>query len=64
MNKTLIPARVVSPGLILQRELDALGWTQKDSAKITNLSSQTVEEIIEGTKQISPETARKLSCAL
>lgn len=64
MNKTLIPARVVSPGLILQRELDARGWTQKDLAKITNLSSQTVEEIIEGTKQISPETARKLSCAL
>ena len=64
MNKTLIPARVVSPGRILQRELNARGWTQKDLAETTDLSMQTINEIIKGIKQISPETARKLSCAL
>ena len=64
MNKTLTPARVVSPGRILQRELNARGWTQKDLAETTDLSMQTINEIIKGIKQISPETARKLSCAL
>ena len=64
MNKTLTPARVISPGRILQRELDARGLTQKDLAKIMNRPAQTINEIIKGTKQITPETARELSAAL
>ena len=64
MSKTLIPARAVSPGRILQRELDARGWTQKDLAEITKRPPQTINEIIKGTKQITPETARELSAAL
>jgi HTH-type transcriptional regulator/antitoxin HigA len=64
MSNTLTPARAISPGRILQRELDARGWTQKDLALITNLSSQAIDEIITGTKQITPETARELSAAL
>ncbi|WP_019503857.1 HigA family addiction module antitoxin [Pleurocapsa sp. PCC 7319] len=64
MSNTLTPARAVSPGRILQRELDARGWTQKDLAEITKRPPQAINEIIKGTKQITPETARELSCAL
>jgi HTH-type transcriptional regulator / antitoxin HigA len=64
MSNTLTSARAISPGRILQRELDARGWTQKDLAEITSRPSQTINEIIKGTKQITPETARELSAAL
>ncbi|MGF1588975.1 MAG: HigA family addiction module antitoxin [Pleurocapsa sp.] len=64
MSNTLIPARVVSPGRILQRELDARGWTQKDLAEITGLPTKGIDEIIKRTKQITPETATALSAAL
>ena len=64
MSNTLTPARAVSPGRILQRELAARGWTQKDLAEITKRPAQTINEIIKGTKQITPETARELSAAL
>lgn len=64
MSNTLTPARAVLPGRILQRELDARGWTQKDLAEITKRPPQAINEIIKGTKQITPETARELSCAL
>lgn len=63
-NNTLTPARVISPGRILQRELDARVWTQKDLAEITKRPTQTINEIIKRTKQITPETARELSAAL
>lgn len=64
MSNTLTPARAISTGRILQRELDARGWTQKDLAEITNLSTQAINEIITEIRQITPETARELSCAL
>ena len=64
MSKTLTPARAISPGRILQRELSARGWTQKDLAEITNRPPQTINEIIKGAKQITLETARELSVAL
>ncbi|MDJ0745410.1 MAG: HigA family addiction module antitoxin [Xenococcaceae cyanobacterium MO_167.B27] len=63
MSNSLTPARIISPGRILQRELDARGWTQKDLAEITNRPPQAINEIIKGTKQITPETARELSAA-
>ena len=64
MNKTLIPARVTTPGRILQREIDDRGWTQKDLAVIMSRPPQAINEIIRGTKQITPETARELAAAL
>jgi HTH-type transcriptional regulator / antitoxin HigA len=63
MTETLIPTRLILPGRILQRELDARGWTQKDLAEITNRPPQAINEIIQGTKQITPETAREFSAA-
>ncbi len=64
MNKNLFPVKIVAPGRILQRELEARDWTQQDLAKITNRPPQAINEIIRGTKQITPETALELAAAL
>ena len=57
MSQSLAPARVPTPGRILSRELEARGWTQKDLADITGRPPQTINEIIQAKKQITPETA-------
>lgn len=64
MSQKLAPARVPAPGRILNRELEARGWTQKDLAEIMSRPVQTINEIIRGSKQITPETAIELSQAL
>ena len=64
MTQTLAPARVSSPGRILSRELEARGWTQKDLADIMGRPHQTINGIIKGNKQITPETAIELAEAL
>jgi HTH-type transcriptional regulator/antitoxin HigA len=64
MGNNLKPARVFPPGRILNREIEARGWTQKDLADIMNRPPQVINEIIKGTKQITPETAIQLSKAL
>ena len=68
MSNTLIPARaparVSPPGRILSRELEARGWTQKDLAEITGRPHQTINGIVKGNKQITPETAIELAEAL
>jgi HTH-type transcriptional regulator / antitoxin HigA len=64
MSQKLTPARVPTPGKILSRELEARGWTQKDLAEIMGRPVQTINEIIRGSKQITPETAIELSQAL
>jgi len=64
MSHKLAPARVPAPGKILHREIEARGWTQKDLAEIMGCPIQTINEIIRGTKQITPETAIELSQAL
>lgn len=63
MSAKLMPARVISPGRILQRELEARGWTQTDLAKITKRPIQAINEIIRGNKQITPETALDFAAA-
>jgi HTH-type transcriptional regulator / antitoxin HigA len=62
MNKRR-PARLVIPGDIIRRELEARGWQQKDLAEIMGRPEQTISEIVNGKKQITPETARELACA-
>jgi addiction module HigA family antidote len=59
----LRPSRVVRPGIILRREIEARGWTQKDLADIIGRPQQTISEIVRGTKQITPETGLELSDA-
>ena len=63
MNKKLTPARVPIPGRIVKRELEARGWTQKDLAEIIGRPVQTINEIVGGSKQITPQTALELSQA-
>jgi HTH-type transcriptional regulator / antitoxin HigA len=64
MSQLLAPARVPPPGRILVRELEARGWTQKDLAEITGRPAQTINEIIQGKKHITPDTALDLGEAL
>jgi len=61
MEKTCLSARAISPGRILTRELDARGWTQKDLAGIMGRPPQAINEIVKGSKQITPETALELA---
>jgi HTH-type transcriptional regulator/antitoxin HigA len=63
MTTTRRPARVVSPGQVISRELEARGWTQRDLAAITGRPYQAINEIIKGSKQITPDTARELAKA-
>lgn len=64
MSESLGPARLVPPGRILERELEARGWTQRDLATVMGRPPQAINEIIRGTKQITPETAIELGNAL
>lgn len=61
MSQQLQPADVSPPGEILLDELEARGWTQKDLADIMQRPVQTINEIVKGTKQITPETALQLA---
>jgi addiction module HigA family antidote len=63
MSQELRPARVVPPGRILSRELEARGWTQRDLAGIVGRPVQAINEIIQSKKQITPETALQLAAA-
>jgi HTH-type transcriptional regulator/antitoxin HigA len=55
---------VPAPGALLRRELDARGWTQADLAEITQRPAQAINEIVQGKKEITPDTAIALSAAL
>jgi addiction module HigA family antidote len=63
VDRERLPAIVVAPGRIIQREIEARGWSQKDLAVILNRPFQAVNEIINGVKQITPETAIELGVA-
>jgi len=61
MEEKLIAARVVPPGRVISRELEARDWTQQDLAEIMGRPPQVISEIIRGKKQITPETAIQLA---
>jgi HTH-type transcriptional regulator/antitoxin HigA len=63
MSDELRPARLVPPGRILKQELAASGWTQRDLAAILDRPEQAISEIIDGSKQITPETSVELDQA-
>ncbi len=63
-GKRLTPARIVAPGMVVRRELDARGWTQEDLARIMDRPVQVISEIVSAKKQITPETALGLAAAL
>ena len=61
VGETRVPARIVLPGIIIKRELDARGWTQKNLAAIVGRPAQAISEIIGGRKRITAETALQLA---
>lgn len=63
MSRSRRPARIVSPGKIISNELEARGWTQRDLADVMGRPYQAINEIIKGSKQITPDTARELAKA-
>lgn len=64
IDNNLVPAYTPTPGEILKMELDARGWTQGEFAEIISKPQQAVSQIINGKKQITPETALRISRAL
>ncbi|MCC6444110.1 MAG: HigA family addiction module antidote protein [Armatimonadetes bacterium] len=64
MNQERMPFLVTSPGEVLEEELAARHWTQTDLAAIMKRPVQAINEIIRGTKQITPDTALELGAAL
>jgi HTH-type transcriptional regulator / antitoxin HigA len=61
MKNKLIPAQIVTPGEILNMELEARGWTQKDLAEIMDRPPQAINAIIKAKKEITPHTALELA---
>jgi HTH-type transcriptional regulator/antitoxin HigA len=62
--KGLRPFTPISPGEIVEEELQARGWSQRDLAAVLGRPVQVVNEIVAGKKAITPETALALSEAL
>ncbi len=63
MAEMLRPARPTAPGQIIKQEIEARGWSQKDLAAILGRPEQMVSEVVNGIKQITPETALELAQA-
>ena len=51
------------PGDFNREELVARGWTQRDLAEILGRPTQAVNAIVNGKKEITPETAMALGAA-
>lgn len=56
-------AEVFPVGEFIREELEARGWTQKDLAEILGRPLQTVNQIVNGKKLVTPQTAVELSKA-
>jgi HTH-type transcriptional regulator / antitoxin HigA len=64
MTDTLIPAEAFPPGEYLREELAERGWAEGEFAEIIGRPVQTVSEIVNGKKDITPETAVAIGAAL
>src|SRR5215210_7162657 len=58
-----VPGEVFPPGDFIRAELAARGKTQADLARVLGRPLQTVNQIINGRKAITPQTALELSQA-
>lgn len=63
MSKHRKPAEVFPPGEFLREELHARGWMQGDFARVLGRPLQTVNQIINGNKRITVETAKEIGLA-
>jgi HTH-type transcriptional regulator/antitoxin HigA len=64
MAKAFRPAEVFHPGEYLRDELAARGWTQGDLAQVIRRPISAVNEMINGKKRITAETAKAIGLAL
>ncbi len=56
-------AEVFPPGEFIKEELDARGWTQTDFAAVLGRPLQAVNEILNGKRGITPDTAKAIGNA-
>lgn len=64
MTSNMVPAVVFPPGEILRDELAERGWAEGEFAAILGRPVQVVSEILNGKKEITPETAIAIAAAL
>lgn len=64
MTAAITSAEVFAPGEILRDELDARGWSEVEFAEILGRPTQAISEILNGKKEITPETAVAFGDAL
>jgi HTH-type transcriptional regulator/antitoxin HigA len=64
MRRNFKPAEVFHPGEYLRDELVSRGWTQSDLAKVIGRPLGAVNEIVNGKKRVTAETAKALGLAL
>ena len=57
------PAEVFPPGDFIREELEARGWSQRALAEILGRPIQAINEIVNGKKRITAETAKELALA-
>jgi len=60
----MIPAEVFPPGEFLGDELEARGWTQVEFAALIGKPVRLVNEVIQGKRTVTPETAVLLAAAI
>jgi HTH-type transcriptional regulator/antitoxin HigA len=58
------PARILPPGEHLREEIEAREWSQTDFGRILGRPVKVVNEILNGKRAITPETAQEISRAL
>lgn len=58
------PAQVFAPGEILREELEARDWTAVEFAQILGRPEQTISQILNDRKEITPSTALEFAHAL
>lgn len=57
------PFKTISPGAIIQKSMDYMGWNQTDLSQITGLSGKTISLLVQNKQNISPEVALLLGGA-
>lgn len=51
------PFKTISPGTIIQKSMEYMGWNQTDLSQITGLSGKTISLLVQNKQNISPEVA-------
>ena len=55
--------QILPPGEFIREELEARGWSQATFARILGRPLQTINQIINGKKAITAQTAKEIAAA-